>query len=161
MILPPPNELRASGGYALVDGVWWPSSRPVNGKDAVLLQKTTGTPAPGFSAGSRPGVFLRKVKPSQIQKLVKIVVSVSVDGIGPFTVTSVDDSRVHVVYEGSDRDAAALLPDLRRGDPYMEGGDILGFVDLSRVSEAHEEVTPEDISGRGPLLGKGRVDRFE
>ncbi|MBF4577761.1 hypothetical protein [Frondihabitans sp. VKM Ac-2883] len=146
MSLPQSDVLRSSGGYALVDGVWWSSSRPIDGEDAVLLQETDGPPAKGFSAGSRPGVYLRKVAPDEITQFAKIVVTASIDGLGPFAITAVSLPQVHVVYRGTDRDAAALLPGLSTGDAYQEGGDVLGTVDLSRVTNVREKISPISIT---------------
>lgn len=137
--------LRESGGYALVDGTWWRSSRPLNGRDAVLIQRVDGEPSANFRPGSSPGVYTRSVAPSRITSFIKVVVIVDVDGIGPFTVTSVRAQQADVTYGGVGRRVAAGLAGLRVGDAHVDGADIFGTVDLSRLSNIREEVTPIEV----------------
>lgn len=143
--LPPAEGLRESGGYALVDGVWWPSSRPLNGKDAVLSQQTTCSPALGFRPGIAAGISLRRVAASRVEQFARVMVTVAVDGMRPFVVNLVDPPVVQVTYGGFDRDAAAALEGVSIGDWYQDGGDVFGSVDMSRVSDVVEEVTLVDI----------------
>jgi hypothetical protein len=118
----------------------------LNGKDAVLVQHTDDHPADGFRPGSRAGVFTRTVAASDIEEFAKVVVSVDVDGVGPFTVTSVRSPEVDVTYRGGERDRAAALEGLAVGDAYEDGGDVFGTVDVGRVSNVREDVTPIDLS---------------
>jgi len=139
------TDVREPGQYADFEGKTYASKQPFPGEPAVLKERTTSEPSPGFGPTVVPGEYSRRVDEAEVTNRIAVQTLCRYRGGGPFVILRVRPDvpgAVTIEYHGPDRDWAANLPGFTIGDQYDTGSAITGTVPFADLTDVAEEWRP-------------------